>query len=231
MTPEETGRRGSEGEGVAGAYEILAALGPDGSVSAPALERAVAALAQGAVLAHPTSTVYGLGALEPAGDAAIARLKGRDPGRPLLRLAASVEAIRAAHPDVAWDERAELLARVFWPGGLTLVLRGDSGDVAVRVEAHPVTRALLQELGGRTLSSTSLNRSGRPPARTSEEVRAFLASVAPGPTRVVFLDAGDLPSSRPSTIVSLVESPARLLRVGAVDPAAVAEALGEEMSP
>ena len=212
-------------------FERLEAPGPGGGPSAEALERAAAALRDGAVLAHPTSTVYGLGALGPDGDRAIARLKGRDPERPLLRLAASVEALRAARPELEWDERAAGLARRFWPGGLTLVLPDGSGTgLGVRVEAHPVTRALLGRLGTATLSSTSLNRTGTEPARTSREVEAFLASAPDAGRPVVFLDAGDLPASRPSTVVSLVERPARLLRAGAVPPEAVAEVLGGELS-
>jgi len=212
-------------------FERLAATGPSGAPAAGVLERAAAALRDGAILAHPTSTVYGLGALGPGGDRAIARLKDRDPERPFLRLAASVEALRAARPELDWDERAERLARRFWPGGLTLVLPDGSGaGLGVRVEAHPVTRALLERLGAATLSSTSLNRTGAEPARTSGEVEAFLAAAPdPGPP-VLFLDAGDLPASRPSTVVSLVERPARLLRAGAVPPEEVAGAMDGELS-
>lgn len=213
------------------AFERLAATGPEGATAARALERVAAALRQGAVLAHPTSTVYGLGALGPGGDRAIARLKERDPERPLLRLAASVEALRTARPELAWDERAERLARRFWPGGLTLVLEDGSGmGLGVRVEAHPVTRALLERLGAATLSSTSLNRTGTEPARTSAEVEAFLGSAPDAGRPVLFLDAGDLPASSPSTVVSLVERPARLLRAGAVPPEEVARVLDGELS-
>ena len=195
-----------------------------------ALARAADALREGAVLVHPTSTVYGLGAITAAGDEAIARLKRREPGHPFLRLAADVASLRAAHPGLAWDERAGRLAARFWPGGLTVVLPDGPGrTLGVRVEAYPVTRALLEQLGPVTMSSTSVNASGEPAARTAAEVTAFL-DAAPSPSRpVVFLDAGDLPPSRPSTVVSLVDRPGRLLRAGAVPVADIEAALGAEL--
>jgi L-threonylcarbamoyladenylate synthase len=189
---------------------------------------AAAALARGAILAHPTATVYGLGGLDPELDRAIARLKGRPPGKPLLRIAATPEALRAAHPELTWDERATRLAEAFWPGPLTLVLPGGGPDgLAVRVEAHPVTRAVLRSLGPVTMSSTSLNRSGSAPARTPAQVRRFLALVETAAPEVWFLDAGPLPPSPPSTVLSLVEEPARLLREGAVSFEEVERVLGE----
>lgn len=202
----------------------------DAAGQAEVLGRAADLLRAGGILVHPTSTVYGLGAVVPAGDEAIARLKGREPDRPFLRLAASVASLRAAHPRLDWGERAERLAALFWPGGLTLVLPDGPGrTLGVRVEAHLVTRALLERLGPVTLSSTSVNASGRPPARTAAEAVAFLDAAPPIGRPVALLDAGELPPSPPSTVVSLVGRPARVLRAGAVSVADVRSALGGDL--
>lgn len=190
------------------------------------VRRAAEALARGAILAHPTSTVYGLGALDPSLDGVIAALKGREAGKPLLRIAASPEALRAAHPELVWDGRAARLAESFWPGPLTLVLPdGSPSGLAVRVEAHPATRAVLRELGDVTMSSTSLNPSGSPAARTPADVRRFLSALEPSGPEVWFLDAGPLSPSAPSTILSLLEEVPRLLREGAVGVAELTHVL------
>lgn len=190
------------------------------------VREAVTLLRGGGILVHPTGTLYGLGAATAAGDREIARLKGRDPGRPLLRIAASLASLRAAHPEAVWDERAARLAGCFWPGSVTLVLEDGSPDgLAVRVVDHAVTRAVLEELGS-TISSTSVNRAGESPARSPREVREAVAGMAGGGSAVLFLNAGATSSGRPSTIVSLREDPPRLLREGAVAREEIEESLG-----
>lgn len=187
------------------------------------------ALADGAVLAHPTATVYGLGGAPRALDPTIARLKGRDPDRPLLRIGPDEATVRRRHPELRWGPRARRLAGAFWPGPLTLVLPDGSGTgLGVRVEEHGLTRAVLEQAEA-TMSSTSLNRSGRPPARTPDEVARALDAMPEVAPEIVWLDAGALPASPPSTLVSLLEDPPRLLREGAVPADEVEARLGEEL--
>lgn len=181
-----------------------------------ALDRAAAMLDAGGVVAHPTSTVYGLGGRPwPEVDARIAAIKRRPPG-PLIRLAASRDALREALPETRWTEAARRLAEAFWPGPLTLVLEdgGDTG-VAVRVDPHPVVRRLLDRAGG-LLTSTSLNETGKPPARTGREVRAALSGAGSEARGVGWLDAGDLAGSTPSTLVRVTGEGVEILREGAV---------------
>ncbi len=197
------------------------------AAAAEAAER----LAGGEILVHPTSTLYGLGAeATPEADAEIARLKGRSPGAPLIRLVADAETLLRARPSLRWDERAERLAREFWPGALTLVL-DDGGEhgLAVRVDGHPVVRAILRAYGA-PMSSTSVNRSGEPPAVEPAEVRRALARLPASDRPVTLLDAGPLPPSPPSTLLSLREERPRLLRAGAVEPARLAACLGEPLA-
>ena len=172
-------------------------------------------VAEGGVLAHPTSTVYGLGGRpDPETDAEIARLKKRPAERPLIRLGASAEEIERALPDAVWPGAARTLAAEFWPGPLTLILptRDESG-VAVRVDPQPVLKAVLERLGG-LMTSTSLNLSGEPPATGGRQALGALGSLGEAGRAVALLDVGDLPEARPSTIVRVGQDRVDLVRAG-----------------
>src|ERR687890_907953 len=127
----------------------------------------------GKLLAYPTETVYGLGSAptEPA-VAALARLKGRPQGKPFLLL---ISGRRMAESwGLVFSPSATALSDAFWPGPLTLVLRGGEGrlpdqlrgregGIAVRHTSHAGVARLISALG-RPLTSTSANRPGLPPA-------------------------------------------------------------------
>lgn len=201
-----------------------------GEATAEVTAEGVGVLEEAGVLVHPTATVYGLGGGTRSADAEVARLKDRSLDRPLLRIAHDAETFRRERPELRWTAGAERLARRFWPGALTLVLDdGTAEGLAIRVEAHPITRAVLRAWG-RTLSSTSLNRSGEPPAARPSEVRAALAAFPRPRVRVGWLDAGELPGGPPSTLVSLRAKAPRLLRAGAVDAGAIEAVLGRELT-
>lgn len=209
---------------------LRAGPGADDAERDRAVRAAATALSDGAVLAHPTQTVYGLGALRPDRDGAIARLKGRAEDRPLLRIGPGAATIRARHPDLRWREEAERLARAFWPGPLTLVLDDGSPDgLGVRAEGHPLTRRVLEMLEA-TMSSTSLNRTGEAPAAGPGEVRSALASMPGIGAPVAWLEAGELPGGPPSTVVSLRDGRPRILREGAVEAGRLEDALGREVA-
>lgn len=204
--------------------------GEAGGARSGVAEEAAARLRAGEVVVHPTSTLYGFGAKpDPALDAELARLKGRDPGGPFIRLAPGAEAVRRLVPAVRWDARAARLADAFWPGPLTLVLEdGTASGLAVRVDGHPLVLEILRWLDG-LISSTSVNRSGEAPARDPGEVRRVLDALPDAGVPVTFLDAGPLPPSAPSTVLDVRGSPPRLLRAGAVPVEAVESCLGEEV--
>ena len=221
-------RDSADGRDGAGPVERIAA-GPDDH-RGRAVQRAVEVLRDDGLFVHPTSTVYGLGArAEPRLDAVVARLKGYAEDRPLIRLAASSTQVRQRRPDAVWPTSAERLSDRFWPGGLTLVLEdGSEAGIAVRVDGHPVARAVPAALDD-LVSSTSLNRAGGEPARDPDKAMEVLAGM-PSPDRpCAFLDAGSLPASPPSTILSLREDPPRVLRDGAVDTRVLAECLEAEV--
>lgn len=183
------------------------------------MRAAAEVLRRGGIVAYPTETSYGLGAL--ARDAAavgrLAAAKGRTDGKPLPLLAGD----RRQVDEVAeLDAAAARLADAFWPGPLTLVLparpglpaeiTAGTGTVGVRVSSSEVARALALAAGG-ALVSTSANPAGGAPALRPEdldpELRARLDAV---------LDAGPAPGGLPSTVVALDRGSARLVREGAV---------------
>lgn len=184
--------------------------------------RVAAYLREGGLVAHPTETVYGIGcALRADALARLARLKRRGTPRPFLLLVRGAQDV----PGLEWTEEAQRLARAFWPGPLTLVLRathadypaevvGEGGTVAIRASPHPAVLAVLSELG-EPITSTSANLPGEPPAATADAVRAVLAALAPGEP-VCILDVGPLPPSPPSTVLAVTGGRPRLLRAGAV---------------
>lgn len=198
--------------------------------SAEGIARACAILRAGGLVAMPTETVYGL-----AGDAcsnkAVARIfaaKGRPAAKALIVL---VPDLTAARHLATFDARAEVLARAFWPGPLTLVLprraaaglaaqvSGGLASIALRLPAHPMARALLAAFGG-PLAVPSANPSGGNSPTQPDEVRAAL-----GGRIAAILDGGPCPLGVASSIVAL-DGPATLLRPGAVPRAALEEVLG-----
>ncbi len=137
--------------------------------------------------------------------------------------------VRRLFPTVQWSEQAESLTETFWPGPLTLVLDdGTAAGLAVRAESHPVTRAVLGSWTG-SLGSTSLNRSGAEPARALQEVRATLQGMADPGQPLLFLAAGRLVGSAPSTLLSLRRGELRLLREGAVHRSSLERAVGRRI--
>ncbi|GAB6043950.1 L-threonylcarbamoyladenylate synthase [Endothiovibrio diazotrophicus] len=181
-----------------------------------ALRLAGRALRSGGVVAHPTEAVYGL-ACDPLDARAVARLlalKGRSVEKGLILVASSFEALR---PFVAVPDDAALArAAASWPGPVTWLfpaapttprwLTGRHVTLAVRVTAHPLTRALCDAFGG-PLISTSANPAGRPPPRSAVAVRRYFGTSLDG---VLNGPLGD--RARPSEIRDLVSG--RILRAG-----------------
>lgn len=198
-----------------------------------AIESALQALRAGRPVAFPTETVWGLAA--PARiESAVQTLrawKGRDQAQPMAVLVSDVDALAAS--GVVLPALGRRLAEAFWPGPLTLVVAGGQtfaagivradGALGLRCSSHPVARALAlaaEAAGLGPLTATSLNRSGEPPARRLEEARAICEADA-GPH--VFEGWGsDAFGAPPTTVVDLARTPARILRWGGLDAAALA---------
>lgn len=196
------------------------------------LDRAADLLRAGQVVAVPTETVYGLAARADSEEAvaAIYRAKGRPAFNPLIVHVASVA--KARHL-AQFDERAERLAARFWPGPLTLVLplRADSGvvpavtaglgTVGLRVPAHPLMHALLDQLD-LPLAAPSANRSLGVSPTTPDHVGQSLGDSVPA-----ILDGGACARGLESTIVALrPDGSWSLLREGPVTRDELTELLG-----
>jgi L-threonylcarbamoyladenylate synthase len=196
---------------------------------------AVRILRAGGVVAMPTDTVYGIGVdlAVPGGIERLFEAKRRPTDRAIVLLL--VEAGQAATL-AEWPPAAAVLADAFWPGGLTLVLRqrhgmalpaeltGGRATIGLRVPDHPSPRALAAALG--PLPVTSANISGLPEARTAVEILAQL-----GDAIDLVLDGGPSRGGPASTVVDCTVAQPRILRGGAISPAAIVACLRSASLP
>jgi L-threonylcarbamoyladenylate synthase len=180
----------------------------------------IAAIRAGEPVILPTDTVYGLcaDAYREGPARRLLRLKGRPDGMPVALLAADLDGILDAVPELRG--RAAVLARALLPGPYTLVLpnparrfrwlaAGRPETIGVRVPELPApVRTIVERVGA--VAATSANLHGGPdPARLEEIPEAIRSEVG------AIVDAGELPGT-PSTVVDLTEPEPRVLREGAV---------------
>ncbi|MCL4370531.1 MAG: L-threonylcarbamoyladenylate synthase [Chloroflexi bacterium] len=194
------------------------------------ITRAAALIRAGEVVAFPTDTVYGIGAYswDPEAVRRLYAIKER-PGHKAIALLLSGPEQLPAVTDYRGPD-LELLARRFWPGGLTIVVPWreeilEAGlasipTVGIRVPDHPIPRALIAEVGT-PLATTSANLSGAPSPITAEEVDRQI-----GDRVALIIDGGPCPGGRDSTVVDLTTTPPTVRRPGAVPVEALAALIG-----
>jgi L-threonylcarbamoyladenylate synthase len=203
------------------------------SPGADAVGRAAGLLRSGRLVAFPTETVYGLGALglDPQAVERIFVAKGRPHSDPLilhLADASWVQDLAGTLPD-AFDR----LARAFWPGPMTLVLpksrrvpdlvTAGLDSVAVRVPAHPVALELIRQVGA-PVAAPSANLFSRPSPTTAWHVLEDLDG------RIdAVLDGGPTTVGVESTVLDLRGEAPRILRPGGVTREALEAALGSSV--
>ena len=192
--------------------ELLRADSPE------ALRHALSVLGAGGLVAFPTDTVYGLGALAFDAKAVegIYAAKGRPEEKAIPVLLGDAEDLPKVISNLP-PMAVKLISR-FWPGPLTLILPkkptlpeavSATPTVAVRVPDHPVARALLCAAG--PMAVTSANLSGKPGACTAQEVLAQLAGKI-----ALIIDGGKTPGGLPSTLVDCTGAEPVLLRDGPI---------------
>lgn len=177
-------------------------------------------LKKGEVIAFPTETVYGLGA-DATNDRAVAKIfeaKGRPSFNPVI---VHVNSRMEAEAAVIFNRQAELLASVFWPGPLTMILprRQDSelslltsaglDTQGVRCPSHPIARQLIKALG-RPIAAPSANVSGTLSPTTPQHVEQGFEG------RVTVLAGGKSAVGLESTVIDMTGETPVLLRPGAV---------------
>lgn len=192
-------------------------------------------LAQGAIVAFPTETVYGLGAsaLEPEAVREIFRLKGRPADNPLIVHLLStdqLDSVAASIPPLFWP-----LYQAFSPGPLTYVLprapqipdlvTAGLDTVAVRFPSQPAARTLL-EMAGVPVVAPSANLSGRPSPTRARHVLDDFAGRIP-----YIIDDGPSDLGLESTVLDLTAHPPRILRPGKVTAQDIWEACQIEVIP
>lgn len=199
------------------------------------IARAAEVLAAGGLVAFPTETVYGLGA-DASNAAALGRLfdvKGRPRSHPLIVHLASAEALGEWAVEVPAVGHA--LARHFWPGPLTLIVKrsakvspmatGGKDTVGLRVPSHPMARQMLARFGG-GVAAPSANRFGRISPTAAEHVADDL-----GDDVDYLLDGGSCEVGVESTIVDVSRGAPVLLRLGGVTREQLEAVIGPLTAP
>ena len=195
--------------------------------TASIIKDAALALKAGYLVAFPTETVYGLGA-DATNEKAVARIyevKGRPTDHPLIVHISSMELMDKWASEI--PEFAIKLARAFWPGPMTLVLKrtelakdfitGGQDTVAIRVPSHTLANQLLKEfefLGGYGVAAPSANRFGKVSPTNTDAVEEELGKFLFESDQI--LDGGQSQIGIESTIIDCTGGTPRVLRPGSL---------------
>jgi L-threonylcarbamoyladenylate synthase len=205
--------------------------------TADAMVRAAEQLKAGSLVAFPTETVYGLGAdaTNPDAVARIYKAKGRPADHPLIVHLGDMQDIADWADEI--PDYAIALARSFWPGPMTLILKrsalakdfitGGQETVGVRVPDHVIALALLNEfkkLGGKGIAAPSANRFGHVSPTTSAAVTAELSEYLEESDLI--LDGGPSQVGVESTIIDCTGELPKILRPGAITEEMIIETTG-----
>jgi L-threonylcarbamoyladenylate synthase len=188
-------------------------------------------LKNGGVVLFPTDTLYGLGA-DAFSNGAVDKvyvIKGRNEGKPIHALVSDLE-MAARFCDITEEVRA--LAERLPKGKVTFICKKKLGlemgicrgieTFGFRIPDNDFCIAMIDAFGG-PITATSANVAGMQPLRSVADILEQLGAAAEGIDLVV--DGGELPVSQPSTVISFVETPPRILREGAIAAALVEAAL------
>ena len=198
-------------------YDLRDIKGPQKEIR-DKVDAAAKILREGGLVALPTETVYGLGAngLDAAAVRRIFEAKGRPQDNPLILHVSGPQWLTRYCAQVR--PLAYVLARKFWPGPLTMILKKGPGvpdettagldTVAVRCPNHPVTLAIIREAGV-PIAAPSANLSGRPSCTSAQDVMEDMDGKIQ-----CLVDGGPCTVGVESTILDLTCTPPRLLRPG-----------------
>jgi len=187
-------------------------ISPGDSGYARHIARAGDLLRGGQLVAFPTETVYGLAANAEREEVvkSLRAVKGRPEDKPFTFVICEREEVGRRVERV--PRPARVLMDAFWPGPLTIVLRGgDGGTIGFRMPDHRIALDLIRAAGVR-LVAPSANRSGGAEPKTAEDVERELEGRVP-----LILDGGPVRLGRPSTVVLVSDDSCEVLRAGAIE--------------
>ena len=209
--------------------------------TADALSSAAQLLKSGGLVALPTETVYGLGA-DATNKDAVARIynvKGRPADHPLIVHIHSMQSLGDWADEI--QSYAISLARDFWPGPMTLVLKrsllaedfvtGGQPTVGLRVPDHVIALALLsafEKIGGKGIAAPSANRFGQVSPTTAKAVQEEIGQYLD--QQDLILDGGPSSVGVESTIIDCTSDAPRILRPGAITVEMIEESTGLKVS-
>jgi L-threonylcarbamoyladenylate synthase len=209
--------------------------------TADTIREAAVALKAGHLVAFPTETVYGLGAdaRNPEAVKRIYEVKGRPPGHPLIVHISSIDQLDKWAVEI--PEFAAQLARKFWPGPMTLILKksnivgdfitGGQDTVGLRVPSDPIALALITEfekISNSAIAAPSANRFGQVSPTSSSDVQEELGIFLGADDQI--LDGGISEIGIESTIVDCTGIEPLILRPGAVTKSEIEATLGIVLS-
>jgi len=209
--------------------------------AAETIDDGAAALKAGYLVAFPTETVYGLGAdaTNPIAVARIYEVKGRPSDHPLIVHIADLKYLDQWIADM--PEYAIALARDYWPGPMTLILKrselakdfitGNQNTVAIRIPDNSIALGLLEafhKLGGAGIAAPSANRFGQVSPTTASAVLEELGDYLTEEDSV--LDGGPSAVGLESTIIDCTGTSPRILRPGAITVAMIEKTTRLEIS-
>jgi L-threonylcarbamoyladenylate synthase len=209
--------------------------------TADAMARAAQSLKSGSLIAFPTETVYGLGAdaTNPEAVARIYEVKGRPADHPLIVHVGDMQDIAQWSDEI--PDYAIALARTFWPGPMTLILKrsslaqdfitGGQETVGLRVPNHVVALALLNEfkkIGGKGIAAPSANRFGHVSPTTAKAVSDELSQYLEEDDLI--LDGGPSQVGVESTIIDCTTQSPKILRPGAITEEMIEEVTKLDLS-
>jgi L-threonylcarbamoyladenylate synthase len=181
------------------------------------------ALAQNQVIVGTSDTIPGLLApLTQEGKLALDRIKGREQ-KPYIVLISDITKL-PLFTDQPFSPSIQAMLQCCWPGPLTVIVKAlktlpawlsATGTIAIRVPAHEGLQNILSDFQG--LFSTSANVAGQPPSLNLEEIDPKIRDAC------ALCIGNTTTTTQPSTIIDITQTPARIIRTGAYDPALLKE--------
>ena len=182
------------------------------------INEAAEILKNGGVVAFPTETVYGLGANLKNKDAIdrLYKIKSRSKDKPFTVHISNLDTVSALGCSIT--HMTGVLIKKFWPGPLTIVMKGKDENIGFRMPNNKIAARLISKSGVPVIAP-SANISGKKPATSSEEViKEFSGKVD------AIIDGGETSSQKESTVIDSTCFPFRVLREGALPKSSLPEA-------